>query len=244
MNRIIMKGTVKRRIDISWEGLLYKRRLLAELTISGSMTIIALVLFSIPIIVFASEQAKNTIVDEWATVEVPHPPELKPVSIDPEVTALLILDIQNQNCNKERRPRCVASVPKIQSLLNDARTKGIVVIYSITSGANVTDIRDELLPIKGEPIVKSGVDKFFGTDLEKILKENGIKTVILVGTSAHGAVLHTTTGAALRGLQVIVPVDGMSSSDPYAEQYTAWHLVNGPGTRRQTTLTKISLIQF
>ncbi len=231
MNREIMKETVK-------------KRLLAELVIPGGSTIIAMMLFSIPVASLASNMEKNTIVDEWATVEVPPPPELKSVTIDPEVTALLILDIQNQNCNKEKRPRCVASIAKIQSLLNNARGKGIVVVYSTTRGANVTDIREELLPLAEEPIVKSGVDKFFGTDLEKILREKGIKTVILVGTSAHGAVLHTATGAVLRGLQIIVPVDGMSSCDPYAEQYTAWHLVNGPGTRRQTALTRISLIQF
>jgi len=64
---------------------------------------------------------------------VPLPPELKPVKIDPKVTALLILDIQNQNCNSERRPRCVASAAKIQKLLAKAREKGMAVIYSLTS---------------------------------------------------------------------------------------------------------------
>ena len=118
------------------------------------------------------------------------------------------------------------------------------VVYSLTRSANAADIRKELAPLGREPIVKSGVDKFFGTGLEKVLREKGVRTVILVGTSAHGAVLHTASGAASRGLQVIVPVDGMSAEDPYAEQYTAWHLVNAPGTRGQTTLTKISLIRF
>ena len=57
------------------------------------------------------------------------------------------------------------------------------------------------------------VDKFLGTDLEKILKDKGIATVIIVGTAAHGAVLYTGSGAAMRGMNVIVPVDGMSSVD-------------------------------
>jgi len=51
-------------------------------------------------------------------------------------------------------------------------------------------------------------------------------------------------GAAMRKLKIIVPVDGMSATDPYAEQYAAWHLVNGPGPGKQTTLTRISMIQF
>ena len=188
--------------------------------------------------------AGNTIIDEWNTVKAPPPPELKPVTIEPRETALLILDIQHQNCNPERRPRCVASIPKIRRLLTEVRNRRMPVLYSLTRNASTADIREEVSPHPGDPIVKSGVDKFHGTELEEILRAKEIQTVILVGTSAHGAVLHTATGAAMRGFRVIVPVDGMSAGDPYAEQYTSWHLVNGPGTRRQTTLTCIDLIRW
>ncbi len=71
-----------------------------------------------------------------------------------------------------------------------------------------------------------------------------MKTVIAVGTWAHGAVLHTGAGSALRGLKVIVPVDGVSAPTTYAEQYTAWHLANAPRLAPQTTLTKIDLIGY
>jgi nicotinamidase-related amidase len=189
-------------------------------------------------------RAGDTIIDEWNAVQAPPPPELQPVTVEPKVTALLILDIQNQNCNPERRPRCMASIPKIRGLLMEARNKGMPVIYSLTRNASEADIREEVSPQAGEPVVKSGVDKFHGTDLEEILRAKGVQTVILVGTSAHGAVLHTATGAAMREFRVIVPVDGMSAGDAYAEQYTSWHLVNGPGTRRQITLTCIDLIRL
>lgn len=188
--------------------------------------------------------ARDTIIDEWNTVRAPPPPELKPVTVEPNEAALLILDVQNQNCNPERRPRCVASIPKIQGLLAEVRKRGMPVIYSLTRNASEADIRKEVSPRAGEPFVKSGVDKFHGTQLEEILRAKGVQTVILVGTSAHGAVLHTATGAAMRGFRVIVPVDGMSAGDSYPEQYTSWHLVNGPGTRRQTTLTCIDLIRL
>jgi nicotinamidase-related amidase len=82
------------------------------------------------------------------------------------------------------------------------------------------------------------------TDLEKILKEKGVKTVIVVGTAAEGAVLNTGAGSALRGFKVIVPVDGVSSSTTYAEQYTAWHLGNSPRVGPQVTLTKTELIGY
>jgi nicotinamidase-related amidase len=186
----------------------------------------------------------QTIIDEWSTVKVPPAPELKSVKIDPKVTALLMLDFNKQTCNAERRPRCIASIPKVQKLLTEARAKGIPVIYSLSADAAVADIAKELAPGTGEPVVASGPDKFFGTDLEKILKEMGIKTVITVGTASHGAVLYTASGAALRGIQVIVPVDGMSAENTYAEQYVAWHLLNAPRISTLVTLTKIDLIGY
>jgi hypothetical protein len=43
---------------------------------------------------------------------------------------------------------------------------------------------------------------------------------------------------------VIVPVDGVSSSTAYAEQYTAWHLANAPRIGPQVTLTRSDLVSF
>ncbi|MFP3897145.1 MAG: cysteine hydrolase [Anaerolineales bacterium] len=190
------------------------------------------------------EHSESTIIEEWAAVGIPPPPELQAVTIDPETTALLILDIQKGNCNMESRPRCVASVPKIQQLLARARGSGMAIVYSLTSTAQVSDVREEVAPLAEESVVRSSVDKFYNTDLEKILRTRGIETVIVVGTSAHGAVLHTATGAALRGLHIIVPVDGLSAGEPYAEQYTCWHLANAPGTRQQAVLTRMDMIAF
>jgi len=187
----------------------------------------------------------QTIVDEWATVKVPPPPELKPVMIqNVKETAFLVLDIVRQSCNNQRRPRCVASVPKIQKFLEEARAKGMPVIYSRTSQTTVADILPEVAPRPDEPLVAASADKFVGTDLEKILKEKGIKTVIVVGTAAHGAVLYTATGSAYRRFKVIVPVDGMSSENTYFEQYVAYQLANGPGLAQAVTLTKFDMVKF
>jgi nicotinamidase-related amidase len=185
----------------------------------------------------------KTIIDEWGTVQAPKPPELKPVTLDPKTTALLVLDFVKQGCNNERRPRCVSSVPKVEALLNLARSKGVAVIYSITTSATPADTLKELAPHEGEPMVKASADKFFKTDLEKILNDKGIKTVVVVGTAAEGAVLNTASQAAFRGLQVIVPVDGMSAENPYFEQYTAYHLAHAPGVGQRVTLTKIDMIK-
>jgi hypothetical protein len=41
-----------------------------------------------------------------------------------------------------------------------------------------------------------------------------------------------------------VPVDLMSGSTTYAEQYTAWHLTNSPVIPANITLTRSDLIHF
>jgi len=186
----------------------------------------------------------KTIIELWDEVKAPATVELKSVTIDPKETAFLILDIEQRTCNAERRPRCVASVPKIKNFLEQARSKGIAIVYSLTSRSTPEAILPGVTPLGDEPIVKSSVDKFYNTELESILHEKGIKTVIIAGTTAEGAVLHTATGAAMRGFQVIIPIDGMSAGTLYAEQYTAWHLINAPGSRRRTTLTSFEMIKF
>ncbi len=182
------------------------------------------------------------IIKIWEQVEIPEAPKVTPVTAGSADTALLILDIQNQNCSQ--RPRCVAGLPKVQSLLKDAREKKMLVVYTLTKTAQRTDIREEVRPLETEQSVASGVDKFFRTELEDILSGHQIKRVVLVGTAAQGAVLHTATGAALRGFEVIVPVDCVSSVETYAEQYTAWHLVNAPGTKGKCILTSAGMLSL
>jgi nicotinamidase-related amidase len=188
-------------------------------------------------------QAQN-VLDEWSEVKIPPPPELKQVNIKPSTTALLLLDFNSQTCNMKNRPRCIESIPVVKKLLGDARSKGVSIIYSLSLGADVKDIAAELAPMNGEPVVASGPDKFLGTNLEKILKEKKIDTVIVTGTAAHGAVLYTASGAALRGMNVIVPVDGLSAESLFPELYTVWNLANAPRVSTKAVITKTGLIKF
>ena len=187
---------------------------------------------------------EQTILEVWDTIKAPPRVDLKTVKIEPAKSAFLVLDIEQRTCNTESRPRCVASAHKIGKFLEKARTKGLTVVYSLTSRGTPETILPGVTPLGTEPVVKSSVDKFYSTDLEKILREKGVTTVIIAGTTAEGAVLHTATGAAMRGFNVIVPIDGMSAGTLYAEQYTAWHLVNAPGSRQRTTLTRFDMIEF
>jgi nicotinamidase-related amidase len=108
----------------------------------------------------------------------------------------------------------------------------------------MTNFLPELAAQAGEPIVAGRADKFLGTDLDKILKDKGIKTVIPVGTASNGAVLYTATGAAYRNYDVLLPIDGMSGNSAWSEQIVAWQLVNGPGLADRVKLTKTDMISF
>jgi nicotinamidase-related amidase len=188
----------------------------------------------------------ETIIDEWATAKLPPPPALKPVTITPNETALLVMDFTVQTCTPQRRLRCANSVPKVEKLVAQARAKGVFVIYSVAvPGSTAADILKELTPAAGEPVLPPlGPDKFIASDLDKMLKDRGIKTVIAIGTQAHTSVLHTGASAALRVYKVIVPVDGMSGDDAWPEAYTAWHLANAARISAQVTLTRMDMIKF
>lgn len=191
---------------------------------------------------YRSNGTENTIIDLWNTVSVPPAPELKAVSVGPKTSALLILDMETTIC---KSPRCTASISKIHDLLVQARKNNMLVVYSLTHIGNPSNITKQLAPMPGDPIVKSNVDKFYKTNLEGILRKKGIRTVIVTGFAANGAVLHTATSAAFRGFNVVVPVDCMSTANIlYSEQYTAWHMLNSPGTRGKAVLSKVNLINF
>jgi len=187
----------------------------------------------------------GTIIDDWATAKPEPAPELKAATLDPKNTAVLVMDLVKGSCNDERRPRCVASIPVIEKFLAEARAKGVTVINTIAGSGTVADILPPVAPKAGEPVLdKTVANKFVRTDLEKILKDKGITTVIPIGTAAHGAVLYTGSEAAFRQFKVVLPVDGASSENLFAEQAVAWLFAKAPGVSNQSTLTRFDMIKF
>ena len=95
-----------------------------------------------------------SIIDEWSSVKAPAAPALKPVTVDPKTTALLMLDFMNQNCGK--RPACVASIPAMKKLLAEARAAKAAVVYSIIANTTTADVIKDVAPTADEPWVRSG----------------------------------------------------------------------------------------
>jgi len=186
----------------------------------------------------------QTIIDQWSSVAAPPAPALKPVSLAAKTTALLVMDFVKQTCNQTARPSCVTSLPKVKAMIAAAKAKGVTVVWTSIAGPKREDYQPDVAPPSDAPLTIGQIDKFVGTDLEKQLKDKSITTVVIAGTSAHGAVLFTASGAALRGFNVVVPVDGMSASPPYAEQATADILSVLPGLAAKVTLTRGDMITY
>jgi nicotinamidase-related amidase len=196
----------------------------------------------------AGSASNADVISDWSTAVVPPPPELKEVTVDPATTALLFLDIMKAGCTA--RPRCVAAVPNMKRLHDEARAHDMVVWYSLVGSegkATPDDVMDATLkPRAGEWFRQPGPDKFMGSTLEPILRQAGIKTVIVCGNSFQGAAVGTASGAAQRGFKVIVPVDCSAAESVYNEQYAAFHLAKGgpTGVTSNVTLTRSTMIKF
>jgi nicotinamidase-related amidase len=203
---------------------------------------------------YAAPLRAQNIIDEWSSVKAPPPPKLQSVTLDPKTTAILVIDIIKQTCNMQKRPRCVAMIPKVQKLLDEARAKGVYIIYALFPSPSpatfpnpkLSDYVPELAPKGGEPVVTAFVDKFNlagkETNLEKLLKDKGIKNFIPVGVASHNGVLFTAVSAALRGFNVVVPVDGMAGNNAYEDQLTAYTLTSS--IVYKATLTTVDMIKF
>ena len=148
------------------------------------------------------------------------------------------------------RPRCVAAMPNIKHMHDEARARDMVVWYSlvgVNGKATPDDVMDAAIkPRAGEWYRQPGPDKFLGSTLEPVLKQAGIKTVIICGNSFQGATVGTSQEAVQRGYKVVVPVDCSAGEDVYHEQYAAFQLAKGGpvGITSNVTLTRCTMIKF
>lgn len=83
------------------------------------------------------------------------------------------------------------------------------------------DIIPELYPVAGEPVVdKPGKGAFYQTDLQLILQNRNIKTLIVCGVTTEVCVNTTVREANDRGYECIVPEDCVASYFPEFQKYT------------------------
>ena len=161
------------------------------------------------------------------------------VSLDPRSTALVVVDMQVDFADpkgklfvQESRP----TIPIIRSLVSHARKIKVPVIFTqdwhrtddaefliwpphAVEGTQGAQVIPELKPLQNDYLIhKRTYDAFFATDLDLLLRQKGIKCLIISGTVANICVLHTAGSASLRGYEVILPIDTLSALNPFDYQ--------------------------
>ena len=77
------------------------------------------------------------------------------------------------------------------------------------------EIVDEVKPHEGDMVLnKYKVDAFIGTNLEALLRWNGIKTIVIVGVGAEAGIVPTVIHANNLGFFVVAPEDCIRPTHP------------------------------
>jgi nicotinamidase-related amidase len=91
-----------------------------------------------------------------------------------------------------------------------------------TEGAEVIkelDKRPEDIVVK-----KKRYSAFYNTDLDDILREKGVDTLVLTGVLTDICVMHTATDAAMRNYKIIVPENCVASSTEENHKWAIKHM--------------------
>ena len=149
----------------------------------------------------------------------------------PEKMALIIVDMEKDFVwGSLKCERAAGIVPILQNLVEVARSTGVPVIYSndthlpgldhefcvwgehALAGSEGAEVIEELKPGKDDYVVpKRTYSGFFQTDLEMLLRNLDVKTVIITGLHTNICVRHTAAGAFFRGFNIVIPEDGVDA---------------------------------
>jgi hypothetical protein len=185
------------------------------------------------------------------TLQMPATPDPARVTLDPKTTALIVLDYVEDICIKQ--PTCTGQMlPAMTPFLERVRKAGLVVAYG-TRKQNMTHWLKEVAPAPGDiQIISTAQDRFYNTDLDKVLKAKGIKTLIMVGWKISGSVTYTSVGAMIRDYTVVIPMDTTSAGSGYETTIGFYNVLNSgnanlanePLKPKAVTLTRTDMVTF
>jgi len=109
--------------------------------------------------------------------------------------------------------------------------------HLLEPGSPETALEPTLEDLSTEIVAKTQYDAFYGTDLEKILRDSGTEQVVVTGVMTHLCVEATARSAFVRGFAVFVPADGTAT---YNREYHAASLLNlAHGTAAVITMSNL-----
>jgi len=142
-------------------------------------------------------------------------------------TALLLIDLQKgfdeeEHWGGNRNNRDAEE--KSSKLLYMWRKLGLPVFHVIHSSQDPIsklheshpgfEIKDEVKPIDGEPVIKKDVNSaFIGTDLKERLDTQGINKLVIVGLTTNHCISTTTRMAGNMGFDTILISDATATFD-------------------------------
>ena len=199
-------------------------------------TLIAAALFAVAMLVGVSASSSAQ----------PNLPTPQTIVANPRTTALLVLDMSTR-CNDPQQI-CSELAPVLAHFLPKARAAGALIVYTVSFSARGTALGDVWPGFEArddEPVVyPDGTDKFVGGELTALLRERGIDTVIVTGSSANQAVLYTASGATRNnGFRAIIPMDGTNANSDYEWEYTM-HQLNNVSFANLFSFTTLDLLTF
>ena len=134
--------------------------------------------------------------------------------------AFLVIDMQ-KNC-KEATP-CKASFEKAVEYINEVsqyfreRNQTVVIIQDVEAGGPETEgfkcVEELVVSEKDFFVHKTYSNSFWNTELDNILKSEGVDCVIISGFAAEHCVLFTYNGAIERGYNTYLLQDGIAGFD-------------------------------
>ena len=168
------------------------------------------------------------------------------LTLDKSKTVLLVADFHADSMGVNPLVQQNQTFERAREVLDAARSAGIFVAYIVvnfrpgyreisdlnktfslrkTSGqAPAADpislIHSSVTPQEGEPvIVKHRVNAFFGTDLDMILRAQGIDTLIMMGHATSGVILSTVRYGADADYKIVVVEDGCADPSEEVHQF-------------------------
>ncbi len=172
----------------------------------------------------------------------------KPVNLNPEKTALLVLELSEYCADPDYMSAPL--VPGITKLLEKARAAGVLIAFTIPDvweGQPHGKVYSGFRKRPSEPVFfPTGFDKFSNGKLQTFLSLFDIDTLIITGCKANMSILYTATRAVTEyNYHVVIPVDGLAATTEYEKDYALYQFRAYPGGYHEYfTFTKLGMISF
>lgn len=139
----------------------------------------------------------------------------KPSRFEPKDTLLLVVDVQERLASAMPPARLADTVRAGTILLEAAATFGASVLateqYPQGLGPTVAALAERLDAAGAPRLSKTSFSACGDPAIAAHLASLGKTTIVVVGMETHVCVFQTVRDLAARGLQVVVPVDGVAS---------------------------------